>query len=260
MLGLYDVHLASATATSGMEAHIDGVDRATADSLKSFLLTHVTNANTPPPSSDIQQNASVAPSVSSTQFLQNQTVSSETYPISGAWLGQKIIGALLGSAILGFFVPLIIAIFPYPSNVPGPTISLQATYGISSGELTGIGLAVFIVLFAFIALYSILWRANYSFSFLPEYITMKTGIVTKREIHLAYRTVQDVVVSQTFFGRMFGIADVAIQNAAAGTGMNTLASFSSGVTIPGQALSRANELSDIVKRVALTNNPNPTGL
>lgn len=39
--GLYDVHLSSATASSGMEAHIDGVEKAAADGLRTTLLTTV---------------------------------------------------------------------------------------------------------------------------------------------------------------------------------------------------------------------------
>ncbi len=38
ILGLYDVHLSTATMTSGMEAHIDGVEKAAADGLRSQLL------------------------------------------------------------------------------------------------------------------------------------------------------------------------------------------------------------------------------
>ena len=39
--GLYDVHLSSATAASGMEAHIDGVEKAASDGLKDLLLSTV---------------------------------------------------------------------------------------------------------------------------------------------------------------------------------------------------------------------------
>jgi len=35
---LYDVHLSSATSTSGMEAHIDGVEKNSADGLRTILL------------------------------------------------------------------------------------------------------------------------------------------------------------------------------------------------------------------------------
>ena len=39
--GLYDVHLSSATASSGMEAKIDGVEKEAADGLRAMLLKKV---------------------------------------------------------------------------------------------------------------------------------------------------------------------------------------------------------------------------
>lgn len=39
--GLYDVHLSSATISSGMEAHIDGVEKPAADGLRALLLQTV---------------------------------------------------------------------------------------------------------------------------------------------------------------------------------------------------------------------------
>ena len=39
--GLYDVHVSSATAASGMEAHIDGISKASAESLRTKLLQTV---------------------------------------------------------------------------------------------------------------------------------------------------------------------------------------------------------------------------
>src|SRR3989338_1887689 len=41
ILGIYDVHLSSATISSGMEAHIDGVERPAADGLRAMLLQTV---------------------------------------------------------------------------------------------------------------------------------------------------------------------------------------------------------------------------
>ena len=41
LLGLYDVHLSSATVSSGMEAHIDGVEKPAADGLRAVLLKTV---------------------------------------------------------------------------------------------------------------------------------------------------------------------------------------------------------------------------
>ena len=41
IFGLYDVHISSATITSGIEAHIDGVEKTAADGLKNQLLKTV---------------------------------------------------------------------------------------------------------------------------------------------------------------------------------------------------------------------------
>ncbi len=41
IFGLYDVHLSSATISSGMEAHIDGVEKPAADGLRALLLKMV---------------------------------------------------------------------------------------------------------------------------------------------------------------------------------------------------------------------------
>lgn len=41
MFGLYDVHLSSATASSGAQAHIDGVEKEAADGLRAILLQTV---------------------------------------------------------------------------------------------------------------------------------------------------------------------------------------------------------------------------
>lgn len=41
IFGLYDVHLSSATISSGMEAHIDGVEKSAADGLRKIILEKV---------------------------------------------------------------------------------------------------------------------------------------------------------------------------------------------------------------------------
>lgn len=52
LFGIYDVHLSSATISSGMEAHIDGVEKEGADGLRQLLLETVSkklNRTAPPP-------------------------------------------------------------------------------------------------------------------------------------------------------------------------------------------------------------------
>ena len=41
MLGIYDVHVSSATISSGMAAHIDGVEKSASDGLRAILLQTV---------------------------------------------------------------------------------------------------------------------------------------------------------------------------------------------------------------------------
>lgn len=41
MFGLYDVHISSPTATSGLAAHIDGVNKEIAEKLREIILTRV---------------------------------------------------------------------------------------------------------------------------------------------------------------------------------------------------------------------------
>ena len=58
--GLYDVHLSSATISSGMEAHIDGVEKPAADGLRALLLQTVSeriskNRAQPVPPTPMQQ-------------------------------------------------------------------------------------------------------------------------------------------------------------------------------------------------------------
>jgi membrane protein YdbS with pleckstrin-like domain len=43
LFGLYDVHLSTATVMSGMQAHIDGVDKNAAEGLRREILDHIKN-------------------------------------------------------------------------------------------------------------------------------------------------------------------------------------------------------------------------
>jgi membrane protein YdbS with pleckstrin-like domain len=41
MFGLYDVHISTATATSGVRAHIDGVEKAAAEEIRKLILSKI---------------------------------------------------------------------------------------------------------------------------------------------------------------------------------------------------------------------------
>lgn len=56
LFGLYDVHLSSATSSSGMAAHIDGVEKTAADGLRAILLEAVKRKISKTPGVNIQTN------------------------------------------------------------------------------------------------------------------------------------------------------------------------------------------------------------
>ena len=243
IMGLYDVHIASATVSSGIEAHIDGVEQAAAEGLKNLLLQKLRRGGITAPLSPSQTTKDI--NVMNEPVTFASEISSNTYPIVGTWFAQQMITWLLTSVL---YSGLISFYFFYGTNAL-----------LGSDMFLPVFLGLFVVIYVFHLIYMVLWRTAYSFSFLPDYIVTKQGIIAKRENHLPYRSVQDVWVSQGIMERVLGIATVRIENAAAGqvVGRNTI---SSAVIIPGQPLVRANELSDTIKHVTLTKSSAQTGL
>ncbi|MHB8710177.1 MAG: PH domain-containing protein [Minisyncoccota bacterium] len=255
IMGLYDVHLASATAASGIEAHIDGVEKTAADCLKNFLLQKLQNGGSGmgmPVSPNSVPNASQNQPNRPVTFASE--ISSRTYPITGAWYVQQMFtwffSSLFISALLSFYL-----VAPGKNGAS----SIADIFNLGSGTPWLVFLVSFVVIFAFHMVYMILWRSTYSFSFLPDYIVTKQGVIAKTENHLPYRSVQDVTISQGIVERMLGLATVRIENAAAAQAVGKSV-ISSAVLIPGQPLLQANEISDAVKHVALTKSSSQTGL
>ncbi|HQU07890.1 MAG: hypothetical protein B7X04_02360 [Parcubacteria group bacterium 21-54-25] len=228
LLGLYDVHLASATVTSGMEAHIDGVNADIAGRLKDVLLSRVQgNARSFP------ESPQAGPQTHPTESAQPRpgfhgNISNSEYPIQGTWLTGRIISAVLHGMVWGVIV------------------GVWANYNISLGVL------VFLVVSVFQAGYVLIWKKNYRFQFLPEYILVHTGVISWSDRHIPYNTIQDVNLSQPIWGRMFGFANVRIENATQG-GVGS-------INIPGQTLVNAGAITDALKSIILTKDSSRTGL
>jgi putative membrane protein len=246
IMGLYDVHLASATVASGIEAHIDGVDKEGADGLKNLLLQKLQGGGSVSPAYPIP--ASGAP------VTFEKEMSNNTYPITGAWFVQQAIFWLVGSVIISGVIALMLTV---PGKNGSPSIMDQ--FSLTSGSLWTVFFVAFVIIYALILIYSALWRSTYSFSFLPDYIVTKKGVIAKTENHLPYRAVQDVSVSQGIIERMLGIATVKIENAATAQRVGRQR-ISSAILIPGQPLAKANELSESIKNISLTKNSSQTGV
>jgi membrane protein YdbS with pleckstrin-like domain len=262
MMGLYDVHIASATATSGIEAHIDGVEQAAAEGLKNMFLTSMKNATYAPaaPQAVAAPGATMAAMAApAAPAMPTEEISSKTYPIVGAWVVQSVIKWFFSSVVTSGAIAVYI-------NQPSSD-SKTALFEIMHIPFMAAWFVLFVIIFLCHIIYVALWKSTYSFAFLPDYILMRSGIIARSEKHVPYQTVQDVVVNQGIVERLFGLATVTIQNAAQnqtasaffkGTNLGSLKQ--AGISIPGQPLAKANKLSETIRAIILSRNAGRTGL
>lgn len=60
---------------------------------------------------------------------------------------------------------------------------------------------------------SILWIKNLTYLLKKDEITIKKGILTKREQHIPYRMITDFMLERNLFDRWLGIASIKVQTA-----------------------------------------------
>lgn len=257
IFGLYDVHVSSATYTSGIEAHIDGLDKVAAEGLKQFLLDIVRN---PRSSGEVSgQNASqvVSTSVASETVASNpldtlslEQIKQSEYPFSLEWyVGQMI--SLCFKAILSLS-GILIYLLLVASNDKKGTETLLQTY---AGEIV---LGVIGIQFVFSLARLVLWVKNYHYEFGKDFILYRTGVLAISETHMPYNSIQNVVTKQTLTDRILGLADIVIENAAQSSPVNAIArrnqmqaSTQGQVIIKGLFAEEASRFSQTIRKVIL---------
>ena len=80
-------------------------------------------------------------------------------------------------------------------------------------------LALLLMIFLLTYLYQRWYFAVYFYDFTPDFIQIKKGPITPREITLPYERIQDVYVDQDLLDRVFGLYDVHLSSATASSGM-----------------------------------------
>ncbi|MBU2080465.1 PH domain-containing protein [Patescibacteria group bacterium] len=243
ILGIYDVHISSATMSSGMEAHIDGVNKDVADGLREFFLNKVQRATVgyvdPAAPAMAEQNQAAAP------VQLSEEISSAAYPIRPMWMVVSVLGTIFMSLIIGLFT---------------------AGYAVAKTSDDGDGLPFLGTFLVFTAGYFVfhfigilLWKSNYSFQLTPDYVLYRTGILSKSERHLPYRTIQDVSISQSFFDRIFGLYNVVIENAAQ-VAMTKGRLSNANIKLVGLAKDQATHITETLKPIILSKTSIQTGI
>ncbi len=250
MMGLYDVHIASATVTSGIEAHIDGVNKEVAESLKNIILEKIHNGNNV---TNMTQIPISQPTSNEVQL--NQKISSETYPISKNWIWSVIISALFSSLFWFFIVVFVLGKMVIKNN------SVPVNHGFSDWYYWYF--AIIPVIFFYKIIKNFIWKDNFYFEFTPDYILFRTGIISKQENHLPYKSIQNILNSQGVVDRILGMSTVIVQNAAQQVIMSggRMTMVNSNVNLVWQPKEKAEELNRILNDIVIKINPkNPNNI
>ncbi len=255
IMGLYDVHLSSATATSGMEAHIDGVDKHAAEGLKSFLLGKIqlSDMSNKIPVPNTQSQVATKNDV---RFNSFEEISNITYPLHPLWLITEIISAAITAVwfLIGLAFVVIFVSFGFGILKEGIPIDI-----LNKSFLWRFIPLIYIAIFIYEIVYVLIWKSNYKFKFFPDYIYIHEAVLSRQEKQIPYRAVQDVTVTQDLIYRLFGLANVVIRNAADIQSVPNRR-ISNDIIIRGQIPENAEKIAEILKKIILTKNASRTGL
>lgn len=138
----------------------------------------------------------------------NSSPTRDKYPLHP----KKIIKKTIASSLALILVVLFIYGFSAVALITSPEPSIL---GIIS-TIVFVFLAIFVTL---IYLYQRWYFAVYYYNLDDNYIVIKKGPITPREITIPYERVQDVYVDQDLLDRIFGIYDVHLSSATISSGM-----------------------------------------
>lgn len=205
------------------------------------------------------------PQTSPQNSAQNQIIeiSDKTYPVSTKWIFKSSAKSIVGSII-----SLIIGIF-----------FLLFNFKLFIGLLV-VGFIYFFFFLTFVPFRIFLnWlvKRNFHYKFDPEYLTIHQGILSKEQRNIPYAVLQNVLVNQDFFDKVFGLYSLSVENAAQGGTSSEQISFKAfgifksndtkkqigfsgnAVYIPGLSNEHAQFLKNYVLNLMKTNSSQRTG-
>ena len=144
------------------------------------------------------------------QIAQSKT--KEQFPLSS----RKIIKKTISSSVAYMFFLLVITAI-------GTVVLNSDTSGQQPFNYFGIIMVGFLVLLFLVFILNYFYQrwyfAVYFYDLTPDFIQIKKGCITPREITIPYERIQDVYVDQDLLDRFFGLYDVHLSSATASSGM-----------------------------------------
>jgi membrane protein YdbS with pleckstrin-like domain len=142
------------------------------------------------------------------QIAQSKT--REQFPLSPKKIIKKTLGSVIAYAIL---FSIMIGLIVTGLSSSGETISGWL-------GLIMIGFTFLFILIIFLTYFYQRWYfAVYFYDLTPDFIQIRKGPITPREITIPYERIQDVYVDQDLLDRMFGLYDVHLSSATVSSGM-----------------------------------------
>ena len=142
----------------------------------------------------------------------------EQFPLSTKKILKKTLTSSIGWIVFFVFILLMSMAFVLPFTIP---LSKSASSNIYSYYIMFIFVALGLLgLLIFLTyLYQKWYFDVYFYDLTADYIIIKKGPITPREITIPYERVQDVYVDQDIFDRLFGLFDVHLSSATISSGM-----------------------------------------
>jgi membrane protein YdbS with pleckstrin-like domain len=136
----------------------------------------------------------------------------EQFPLSRKKIIKKTITKTIGAifAMIIAFVVVFISAIGQSEKISVPSWLGTLVLGI-------IGFLVLVMILVYF--YQRWYFAVYFYELTPDFIQIKKGPITPREITIPYERIQDVYVDQDIFDRMFGLYDVHLSSATISSGM-----------------------------------------
>lgn len=174
-----------------------------------------------------------------------QIATSETrkrFPLSTKKILKKTVG---GAVVLIALVVLLSAVLgPVAFIIPSiGTVPMRAIVSVAALSV----LAGVIVVLLFVYLYQRWYFAVYFYDLTPDFVIIRKGPITPREITIPYERVQDVYVDQDIFDRLLGLYDVHLSSATVASGAQA---HIDGVEKPAADGLRALLLDTVSKKIS----------